>query len=160
MLRASLERFRLIRERTLNQVQGLSQEQMDFSPPSGEWSIGEILDHLRLGERVFRKDFADLIDRAKAGQTPHIYRSFAEMNAAPAFIPQCALPFLCYGQVIMFAYASDAAVFPRVTNTGHGARRTTFSATLPMRAWINPVRPCVPITIISTFSFPAISTMD
>jgi len=94
MLRASLERFRLIRERTLNQVKVLSQEQVDFSPPSGEWSIGEILDHLRLGERVFRKDFADLIDLAKAGKTPSIYRSFAEMNAAPAFIPQCVLPFL------------------------------------------------------------------
>jgi len=90
----SFERFRTVRANTLHLVQGLSQNQMDFAPPSGEWSIGEILDHLRLDERVFRKDLADLIDLAKAGKPPSIYRSFAEINAAPAFIPQCALPLL------------------------------------------------------------------
>jgi hypothetical protein len=37
---------------------------------------------------------AILIERAKAGQTPYLYRSFAEFNARPACIPQGALPWL------------------------------------------------------------------
>ena len=94
MMKASLERFRSIRTRTLDLAQGLSQEQMDFSPAADEWSIGEILDHLRLNEHVFRTDVAALIDLAKAGKVPSIYRSFAEFNAAPSFIPKWALPFL------------------------------------------------------------------
>ena len=94
MMKASLERFRSIRTRTLDLAQGLSQEQMDFSPAADEWSIGEILDHLQLNEHVFRTDVAALIDLAKAGKAPRLYRSFAEFNAAPAFIPKWALPFL------------------------------------------------------------------
>jgi len=94
MVKASLEQFCTTRARTLELVQGLSQEQMDFSPSEDEWFIGEILDHLRLNEHVFRTDVAALLDLAKAGKVPQIYRSFAEFNAAPAFIPQWALPFL------------------------------------------------------------------
>ena len=37
----------------------------------------------------------------------------------------------------------------RSVSTGHGAVRTTFSATLPMRRWASPGRPCVPITMRS-----------
>jgi len=36
-----------------------------------------------------------------------------------------------------------------MVNTGHGALRTTFSATLPRRTWARPVRPWVAITIRS-----------
>ncbi len=36
--------------------------------------------------------------------------------------------------------------------TGQVALRTTFSATLPMSTCARPVRPCVPMTIRSTFS--------
>jgi hypothetical protein len=38
-------------------------------------------------------------------------------------------------------------------STGHGAERTTCSATLPMSRRPNPVRPCVPITIKSQLLF-------
>src|SRR4029453_3671967 len=34
-------------------------------------------------------------------------------------------------------------------NTGHGAKRTTFSATLPRSTWDSPVRPWVPMTMRS-----------
>jgi DinB superfamily len=94
MMKASLERFRSIRARTLDLAQGLSQEQMDFSPAADAWSIGEILDHLRLNEHVFHTDIAALIDLVKAGKAPRLYRSFADFNAAPAFIPKWALPCL------------------------------------------------------------------
>jgi len=42
----------------------------------------------------------------------------------------------------------------RTVNTGQGAFRTTFSATLPSKACTMPPRPCVPMTIKSTsFAF-------
>jgi hypothetical protein len=37
-------------------------------------------------------------------------------------------------------------------STGHGAVRTTRSATLPMTTWANPPRPCVPTTMRSVLA--------
>ena len=94
MVQASLEHFGTIRTHTLALVQELSQAQLDFSPAAPEWSIGEILDHLRLNEHLFRTDVTALIDLAMAGRAPRIYRSLADLNAAPAFLPNCVLQFL------------------------------------------------------------------
>src|SRR5215510_10220294 len=94
MVKANLEQLRAVRSRTLTQMQDLSQGQLDYVPEPGEWSSGEVMDHLILSEQVLRGDMAILIERAKAGQTPYLYRSFAEFNARPAFIPECALSFL------------------------------------------------------------------
>jgi len=94
MVKANLEQLRAVRSRTLTLMQDLSQGQLDYVPEPGEWSVGEVMDHLILAERVLRGDIAILIERTKAGQTPYLYRSFAEFNARPAFIPECALPFL------------------------------------------------------------------
>ena len=46
-------------------------------------------------------------------------------------------------------------VLDRNVSTGHGAWRTTFSATLPMSRWLSPVRPCVERTMRSVFSLVA-----
>jgi len=94
MVKANLEQLRAVRSRTLTLMQDLSQGQLDYVPEPGAWSIGEMVDHLILSEQVLRGDMAILIERAKAGQTPYLYRSFAEFNARPAFIPECALSFL------------------------------------------------------------------
>jgi hypothetical protein len=94
MVKAELEQLRAARLRTLAMIQDLSQEQLDYIPQPGEWSVGEVMDHLILAERVLRGDIAILIERTKAGRTPYLYRSFAEFNARPAFIPECALPLL------------------------------------------------------------------
>ena len=94
MVKANLEQVCGVRSRTLALIQDLSQEQLDYMPDPGEWSVGEIVDHLILSEQVLRGDIAILIERTKAGQTPYLYRSFAEFNARPAFIPECALRFL------------------------------------------------------------------
>ena len=94
MVKANLEQLRTVRLRTLTLMQDLSQGQLDYVPEPGEWSLGEVVDHLILSEQVLRGDMAILIERAKAGQTPYLYRSFAEFNARPAFIPECALSFL------------------------------------------------------------------
>jgi hypothetical protein len=94
MVQANLEQLRVVRWRTLALIQDLSEAQLDYMPPPGEWSIGEAVDHLILSEQVLRGDVAILIERVKAGQTPYLYRSFAEFNARPALIPECALPLL------------------------------------------------------------------
>ena len=90
----NLDELRTVRARTFAMIQGLSQEQLDYVPEPGAWSVGEQVDHLILAEQVLRRDIAILIEQAKAGQTPYLYRSFAEFNARPAFIPECALPWL------------------------------------------------------------------
>jgi len=94
MVKEELAQLRAIRSRTLAMIQDLSQEQLDYVPQLGEWSVGEQVDHLILAEQVLRRDIAILIEQAKAGQTPYLYRSFAEFNARPAFIPECALSWL------------------------------------------------------------------
>jgi hypothetical protein len=94
MVNTNLERFRSIRARTLAMVQGLSQVQMDYSPAPGTWSIGEVVDHLILSVNIIRMDIAELIELAKAGKEPLLYRSAAEFNITTFFIPKCMLPFL------------------------------------------------------------------
>jgi hypothetical protein len=94
MVQANLEQLRAVRSRTLTLMQDLSQGQLHYVPEPGAWSIGEMVDHLILSEQVLRRDMAVLIEQAKAGKTPYLYRSFAEFNARPAFIPECALSFL------------------------------------------------------------------
>jgi hypothetical protein len=74
-------------------VQQLSQEQVDFSPTAGEWSVGEVVDHLLLAEEMYRTEIVTLVELMKTGQTPRIYRSFADLNAGPAIIPKAILPF-------------------------------------------------------------------
>jgi hypothetical protein len=94
MVNTNLERFRSIRARTLAMVQGLSQEQIDYSSAPGTWSIGEVVDHLILSVNIIRMDIAELIELAKAGKQPLLYRSAAEFNITTFFIPKCMLPFL------------------------------------------------------------------
>jgi hypothetical protein len=94
MLTTALEQLRSIRARTLTMVQGLSQAQMDYSPAPETWSIGEVVDHLISSERITRGDIAALVELAKAGRKPVLYRSSAEFNVTTFFIPKCTLPFL------------------------------------------------------------------
>ena len=94
MVQANLDQLHTVRSRTLAMIQDLVQEQLDYIPQPGEWSVGEQVDHLILAEQVLRRDIAILVERAKAGQTPYLYRSFAEFNARPAFIPESVLPWL------------------------------------------------------------------
>jgi hypothetical protein len=74
-------------------VQQLSQEQMDFSPTAGEWSVNEVVDHLLLSETMYRTEMATLVELMQTGQAPRIYRSFADLNAGPTIIPKAILPF-------------------------------------------------------------------
>jgi hypothetical protein len=93
MVQAQLAQFSSVRERTLNMVQRLSQEQMDFSPTAGEWSVGEVVDHLLLAEDMYRVEIATLIELTQTDRAPRIYRSFTDLNAGPSIIPKSLLPF-------------------------------------------------------------------
>ncbi len=94
MIQAGLQLFRETRAKTLSMISTLSQEQMDFSPAARRWSVGEVADHLLLSEKLYRKDFADLIELAKSGRKPEVSRSSREINFSPAFLPKSFLPFL------------------------------------------------------------------
>jgi DinB superfamily len=94
MLNTNRQRFRAIRARTLAMVQGLSQAQMDYSPASDTWSIGEVVEHLILSVDIIRGDVAELIELTNAGKQPLLYRSAADFNISAFFIPKCMLPFL------------------------------------------------------------------
>ena len=72
-LREVLKELDAARKRLMDSVVSLSQADVDFSPSAERWSIGEILDHLRLIEdsavRVLRK-LADKAEKAGCGPDP------------------------------------------------------------------------------------------
>ena len=60
-------------------------------------------------------------------------------------------------------FARRVGLFParaRTVNTGHIAVRTTFAATLPISIREKAPRPCVPMTMRSILSFPAVSLIN
>ncbi len=63
----------------------------------------------------------------------------------PTSNPQPFIPF--FPHMILNSFPGK-----RTLRTGHGARRTTFSAVLPNKTWSRPVRPWVP-TITRSASF-------
>jgi uncharacterized damage-inducible protein DinB len=94
MYQSDLALFRAARHRTLELSEGLTQAQTDFAPGAGEWSVGEVLDHLLLAEALNRREITELIDMAKSGRRPYLNRTFADMNISMAFIPKAILPSL------------------------------------------------------------------
>lgn len=94
MFRESLEIFRFTRLRTNELAKLLSQEQLDFSAATGQWSAGEVLDHLLLAEKVNRDQIAELIELKKLQQKPFVRRTFADVNVSVAYIPKSVLPML------------------------------------------------------------------
>ena len=61
MLQDSLASFFQARADTFALLQDLSQQQLDYKPSPGKWSIGEVMDHLSLAERLFRSQIQLLI---------------------------------------------------------------------------------------------------
>ena len=94
MYQSDLALFGAARQRTLELIAGLTQVQTEFSPGPGQWSVGEVVDHLLLGEALNRRDIAELIEMAKSGRRPYLIRTFADVNVSMAFIPKAMLPFL------------------------------------------------------------------
>jgi uncharacterized damage-inducible protein DinB len=89
--RDSLNQFASARAVTIAAVTPLSQELLNFSPRPGRWSIGEIADHLLLAEELYRREVAQLVALARAGQPTYRKHSFAEVNVAPLHLPDALL---------------------------------------------------------------------
>ena len=90
--RPALELCTAARRTTLALVSDLSQDQMDFMPVGGKWSIGENLDHLLLSEKVYRNQFLQLITLAKQGKNPVLRVTLRDVDFAPFFLPKSLLP--------------------------------------------------------------------
>ena len=86
---------------TLRLVASLTQQQLDFSPRPGRWSIGEVVDHLLLSEGMYRDEAARLVQLKRAGQRPYLRRSFDEINVSPMHLPDVVLPWLAMPLTVM-----------------------------------------------------------
>jgi len=91
-LGASLERVRLVRKVTLERLAGLSQQQVDFTPAPGKWSIAQIADHLTLTDGLFHPVFRQMIERARAGNEAIIHIDIREMDPTIGHIPRTIMP--------------------------------------------------------------------
>jgi uncharacterized damage-inducible protein DinB len=96
--------LREARAATIGMVEPLTQAQLDFAPRAGSWSIGEVLDHLLRSESLYRAEIQRLISLKLLGKRPYIRRSFADMNAGPAFLPRAVLPWLDAPFTLMNAF--------------------------------------------------------
>ena len=94
MYQADLALFLAARQRTIELIAGLTQAQAEFSPGPGQWSVGEVVDHILLTEALNRREIAELIDMTKSGRKPYLKRAFADVNVSIAYIPKSMLPFL------------------------------------------------------------------
>lgn len=91
---ADLEDFRKTRGQTLSIVQPLSQKQFDSSPAPGQWSVGEVVDHLVLVEGVQRSYIEKLIRLKREGKRPFLRVSLTELDVGFPFLPKFLMPWL------------------------------------------------------------------
>jgi hypothetical protein len=88
----AVAKFRAAREGTLAIVQNLSQEQADFSPRAGVWSIGQNVEHLLLTEQLYRIQMQNMIELARQGGRHNIALTFEEIDNSIALIPRDVIP--------------------------------------------------------------------
>jgi uncharacterized damage-inducible protein DinB len=105
-----LTAFASARAATITRLAPLSQAQLDFSPRPGRWSIGEVADHLRLSESLWRAEVSRLVALARAGRPPVLTHAFADINAAPLHIPDTILSLLELPLGIMTRFVPDAVM--------------------------------------------------
>lgn len=121
---AALARYSAARDGTLALIANLTQEQSDFFPSPGVWSIGQIVEHLLLTERLYRTQFRNLIVQAGKGGETNIALTFEEIDTTLAFIPRDIMPLFTLPLNIFNAFV------PRVV------RETLFR--VPLIAAVNP----------------------
>ena len=109
-LEERLQAFGGVRAQTLAAIAPLSQTQFDFSPRQGRWSIGEIVDHLRLSELLWRDEIRRLVDLKRAGKPARLKRSFADVNVSPLHIPTPVLSMLEMPLGFMNRFVPDAVI--------------------------------------------------
>jgi hypothetical protein len=105
-----LHEFAAVRAATIEKIAMLSQAQLDFSPRPGRWSIGEIADHLRLSEELWRGEIARLVELARTRRPTYLRRSFADVNVSPQFVPDAVMSMLEVPLGILSRFMPDAVV--------------------------------------------------
>jgi hypothetical protein len=107
-LAESLAQFRETRARTLVMVEGLTQTQFDYAPAPNRWSIGEVLDHMLLGERLNREQVAKLIQLKREGQRPELMLTFSDLNISIVGVPRFLLPLFEAPLTLMNMFVPDS----------------------------------------------------
>ena len=106
-VRESLDEFHETRARTLAMINGLTQDQLDFVPASNRWSIGEVLDHMLLGERLNRDQVARLIKLKQEGKRPELRLTLSDLNVSVAGLPRSLLPLFEAPLTLMNMFVPD-----------------------------------------------------
>jgi uncharacterized damage-inducible protein DinB len=92
MWKSQLQLLSATRQKTLALVDSLSQSELDRRPAAGKWSIGEVLDHVLLAEKLYRSEISELIDLQKSGKRPRIRRNSRQLDVTLFFLPKAMLP--------------------------------------------------------------------
>ena len=90
----AIDMLRRTRGATIELVNNLTQTQADHVVAPGKWSVGQVIDHLLLAERLYRDSIATLIELELSGKRPVISKSFADIDTSIAYLPKSVLPFL------------------------------------------------------------------
>ncbi|HJP91108.1 MAG TPA: DinB family protein [Pyrinomonadaceae bacterium] len=90
----ALDEFRATRARTLAIAEQLTRVQVEFTPDSNKWSVGEVLDHMILAERVNRDQIARQIEMKRQDRVAELSLTFSELNISIAGVPHCILSLL------------------------------------------------------------------
>ncbi|HZG53898.1 MAG TPA: DinB family protein [Pyrinomonadaceae bacterium] len=106
-LEDALAELRATRERTLALADRLTQREFDRAPGRGGWSVGEVLDHVLLAERLNRDHLARLIELKRSGRRPELRLNFSDVNVSVAYLPRSVLPLLQAPLAIMNAFVPD-----------------------------------------------------
>lgn len=75
-------------------VQQLSQSQMDYKPAANKWSVGEVLDHLILGQRLYLTYLTQVIAMKKAGKRPLLKLTLTDVDISIGYVPKNLLTVL------------------------------------------------------------------
>lgn len=94
MIEENWKSMQSTRRRTLKMVRRVSQEQSKFAPASDRWSVGEVLDHLLLADRFYRREISALVKLARSGEATVLTRRMEEIDVSLALIPRGLLPML------------------------------------------------------------------
>lgn len=110
MVQSGLRELHETREQTLALAAGLSQAQLDASPGLGRWSVGELLDHILAGDRLFQAELGQLIELKRMGRQPYLDRNIADFPLQLGFLPKSLLPLVSAPVSLFTAFVPTSLV--------------------------------------------------
>jgi hypothetical protein len=139
---SEVERFRMVREKTLGMLEDLSAQQALWCPRPRAWSIAQIADHLLLSEQLYREQFRTLIRTAKEGRNSTITIGFKDVDSSIGGIPRevirlFELPVRMFSQFVprtvletMVRFPIMSALNPKISDPRHSLKIETLIADL------------------------------